>query len=75
MNANVTYEAAFTPADEEVTVIRSARAGVSGLSDEFDATNLETAERALFNAGYLLASPWSEPSSNGDRWCTLTRMT
>lgn len=71
---DVTYQAAFTPAAGEVTVIRDVRAGVSGPHGDFAADTVEAAERALFDAGYLIASPWSEPTSNGDRWCILTRM-
>lgn len=71
---DVTYQAAFTPDAGEVTVIRDVRAGVSGPHGDFLADTLEAAERALFNAGYLIASPWSEPTGSGDRWCILTRM-
>jgi len=70
----VTYQAAFTAEAGEGTVIRDVRAGVSGPHGDFPADTLEAAERVLFNAGYLTASPWSEPTSSGDRWCLLTRM-
>lgn len=69
-----TYQAAFTPAEQEVTVIRDVRAGISGPYGEYPADTIEAAERALFDAGYLIAGPWGEPTSNGDRWCPITLM-
>lgn len=69
-----TYQAAFTPDSQEVTVIRDVRAGISGPYGEYPADTIEAAERALFDAGYLVTGPWGEPTSNGDRWCSITPM-
>ncbi|EST18063.1 hypothetical protein [Streptomyces roseochromogenus] len=68
-----TFQAAFTPAEQEVTVIRNVRAGISGPYGEYTAGTLEAAEQALFNAGYLVAGPWKS-TRNGDQWCDLTPM-
>lgn len=70
----ITYQAAFTPDTREVTVIRSIRAGISGPFGEYPADTLGAAERALFDAGYLVSGPWSEPTWNGSRWCGLASM-
>jgi hypothetical protein len=69
-----TYQAAFNPGEQEVTAIRNIRAGISGPCGEYPAETLEDAERALFDAGYLITSPWGDPTGNGSRWCSLTRM-
>lgn len=69
-----TYKAAFVPDNGEVTVICDVYTGVSGPSGSYPANDLKAAERALFNAGYLVASEWDEPTANGGRWCRLTNM-
>ena len=71
---DITYQAAYSAEDQEVTLIQDRRAGVCGPLDDFPAHSLQAAERSLFDAGYLLASPWGERTSNGDRWCRLTPM-
>jgi hypothetical protein len=70
----VTFKAAYTSADREVTVVRNVHAGISGPFGDYPAEDQEAAERALFDAGYLIASPWGELTVNGDRWCLLTVM-
>lgn len=70
----VTYEAAFSPEDRDVTVIRSIHAGISGPAERLPADSIKAAARALFDAGYLTASQWTE-SRCGDHWCALSRMT
>lgn len=72
--SDVTYKAAFNVEECEVTVVRDVRAGVSGPFGDFPADDLQAAERALFDAGYLVASPWGELTVTGSRWCTLTLM-
>ncbi|MBC9730717.1 DUF3560 domain-containing protein [Streptomyces sp. TRM68367] len=74
MTAEATYQAAFTPADREVTVIRDIPAGISGPFGEYPADDLDAAERALWEAGYAVASEWGKETVNGDRWCKLTRI-
>lgn len=72
--AEVTYQAAFNSEENEVTVVRSVRAGISGPFGDYPAGDLDAAERALFDAGYLVTSPWGELTVNGSRWCTLSLM-
>lgn len=71
---DITFKAAFNAENSEVTVIRSIRLGISGPFGDYPAGDLEVAERALFDAGYLIASHWGELNVNGSRWCTLTRL-
>ncbi|MDX3694995.1 hypothetical protein PV726_32580 [Streptomyces europaeiscabiei] len=72
--AGDTFQAAYTSGDREVTVVRNVHAGISGPFGDYPADDLEGAERALFDAGYLVTSPWGELTVNGDRWCLLTVM-
>jgi hypothetical protein len=72
--ADVTFKAAFNPENHEVTVVRHIHAGISGPFGEYPADDLDAAERALFDAGYLIASPWGELNVNGSRWCLLALM-
>lgn len=74
MTTEATYQAAFTAADREVTVIRNVPAGISGPFGDFPADDLDAAERALWEAGYTVTTPWGEETVNGDRWCKLTRI-
>ena len=69
----VTYQAAFSPEDGTVTLIRDVRAGICGPWGEFPATSREEAAAALFAAGYLVAGVW-DVASSGDHWVTLTAM-
>ncbi|GGX51477.1 hypothetical protein [Streptomyces noursei] len=71
---DVTYQAAFNAENGEVTVVRNIRAGISGPFGEYPVDDLEAAERALFDAGYLVTSPWGELNVGGSRWCRLTLM-
>lgn len=69
----VTYEAAWSPEEGTVTLIRNIRAGICGPFGEFPATSREEAAAALLAAGYLVAGVWDEAAS-GSHWIDLTRM-
>jgi|tagenome__1003787_1003787.scaffolds.fasta_scaffold20461015_4 hypothetical protein len=72
--ADVTFKAAFNAENREVTVVRHMHAGISGPFGDYPADDLDAAERALFDAGYLIASTWGELNVNGSRWCLLALM-
>jgi hypothetical protein len=69
----VTYQAAWTPQDQEVTVVRDVYAGISGPFGSYPAANREEAAAALFGAGYLVDGSW-KVSSLGDHWVPLAPM-
>lgn len=69
----VTYTAAWSPEDNEVTVVRDIRAGICGPIGEYPATSRVEAAEALFAAGYLVDGDWTV-SRLGDHWVTLTPM-
>lgn len=60
MRLQVSYEAGWNAEDQDVTVIRSIHAGISGPAETFHAETRDEAERKLFNAGYLVSGEWSE---------------
>ncbi|UFQ16443.1 MULTISPECIES: hypothetical protein [Streptomyces] len=66
----ITYQAAWTPEDQEVTVIQNIRAGISGPFGDWPAATRDEAVRVLAEQGYHLAGPWTETRS-GDHWVDL----
>jgi hypothetical protein len=57
---DVTYQAAWTPEDQEVTLIRNIRAGISGPFGDWPAATLDEAVRVLAEAGYYPSGQWQE---------------
>jgi hypothetical protein len=67
----VTYQAAFSPDEQTVTVVRDVWAGVCGPAGDYPAADRVEAAAVLFAAGYLVAGAWTV-SSIGDHWVALT---
>ena len=72
-DVEVRYEAAWTPDEQSVTVVRSVHAGISGPFGDYPATSREDAVVALRQAGYLVVGPWVV-SSLGDHWTDLAHV-
>jgi hypothetical protein len=69
----VTYQAAWSPEEGVVTVVRDIYAGICGPFGDYPAASREEAAAVLFAAGYLVAGVWDEASS-GSHWIPLTQM-
>jgi hypothetical protein len=68
---DVTWQAAFDAAEQNVIILRDIRAGICGpWGPEMHAEDLAAAEAALTAAGFEVATPWSE-HRNGERLCQL----
>ncbi|MFJ5121918.1 hypothetical protein [Kitasatospora sp. NPDC088548] len=72
------YTAYWDETEQEVTVVQSIPAGVSGPFGIYPATSLDTATDVLFDNGYMVVqdnviSAWS-PTANGDQFCRLMYM-
>lgn len=68
--AEVTYQAAWSPEGEEVTVIQNVRAGVSGPCGDYPAATLDEAVRVLAENVYHPAGKWTE-TRLGQYWADL----
>ncbi|MCM1967771.1 hypothetical protein [Streptomyces sp. G1] len=69
----ITYQAAWTPEDQEVTLIQNIRAGISGPFGDWPAATRDEAVRVLAAQGYLLTADWTL-SPRGDHWADLIRI-
>ncbi|MEV0445317.1 hypothetical protein AB0I84_07370 [Streptomyces spectabilis] len=66
----ITYQAAWNPDEQEVTVIQNVRAGVSGPFGDWPAATRDDAERTLMEQGYSPAGEWQE-TRYGGHWVDL----
>ncbi|MFJ2244832.1 hypothetical protein [Streptomyces sp. NPDC087862] len=66
----ISYQAAWSPEDQEVTVIQNIRAGVSGPFGDYPAATLDEAVRVLFENGYHPVGEWEE-TRFGEHWADL----
>lgn len=69
----ISFSAAWTPQDNEVTVVRDVHAGISGPFGSYPATSRAEAAQVLFANGYLTCGDWKIARS-GDHWVSLTHM-
>ncbi|UQI44610.1 hypothetical protein M1P56_09755 [Streptomyces sp. HU2014] len=68
--ADVTYQAAWSPEEQEVTVIKNVRAGISGPFGDWPAVTQEAASQVLAQEGYHVVGAWVE-TRTGQRWANI----
>ncbi|MER5441103.1 hypothetical protein [Streptomyces sp. NPDC002790] len=66
----ISYQAAWNPEEQEVTVIQNVWAGVSGPFGSWPAATRAEAEDVLLRQGYAPAGQWKE-TRYGGHWADI----